>query len=489
MPRERIAIVGAGIAGLTAAAVLASRADVTVYERDEQPGGKLRQVKWGNRSIDCGPTVFTLKPVFEEIFAMCGERLEDHVRLSPLNVLARHAWPDGSMLDLYADKSQNVDAIAEFAGPREADAYLDFLKMAERTWTTLYWPFVRQTRASFPGLMLKTPVTDLIRLNPYITLWGELSKRFKDERLRQLFGRYTTYCGSSPFQAPGTLSLIAHIEQEGVWSIDGGMRALAEALERIASKRGVRFEYGADIEEIRTEGGRVNGIVGPAEANESPIVLFNGDADALARGKLNECGANGHKPRPVRKRTQSAVTLCFLGEADGFEPAMHNVFFSSDYRAEFDRVLTDERIPDEPTIYVFAPDYDSRQQKSQRFFCLMNAPAHGDTKTYSEEEQRQCQSKILSHVKMCGLTLTPEPETMVTTTPTEFAQRFPATGGALFGKPIHGWRASFLRPGIKTRTRGLYRAGGSVHPGSGVPMAALSGLMAAQTIMKDYGLT
>ena len=168
---------------------------------------------------------------------------------------------------------------------------------------------------------------------------------------------------------------------------------------------------------------------------------------------------------------------------------MHNVMFGDDYKAEFESVFERGHLPDQPTTYVFAPDFDQDDLTSQRFFCLINAPAHGDSKTYSEEEQRQCQNMIFDQLKACGFHLIPEPGTLVTTTPTDFAQRFPATGGALFGQPIHGVRASFQRPGIRTRTKGLYRAGGSVHPGSGVPMAALSGLMAAQTIIRDYGLT
>lgn len=488
MQKERVAIVGAGIAGLTAAAILGPRAQVTVFERDDRSGGKIRQEILGNRAIDCGPTVFTLKPIFDQIFAACGERLEDHLALTPLDVLARHAWPDGSRLDLYADIGQSAEAIAAFAGKREADAYLGYVKMARRVWETLYHPLIYQPDADFARMMVKTPPHQLIRLNPYISLWRELSGRFRDERLRQLFGRYTTYCGSSPFKAPGVLSMIAHIEQQGVWSIDGGMKALAEALLRVAIKRGATFEYGAEIEEIEKQGGQVTGVRGVKSAR-APIVLFNGDIAALERGQVGS-DTHGSRQAPAKKeRSQSAVTLCFSGESEGLPLHLHNVFFSSNYRAEFDNVFERGTLPDEPTVYVFAPDHDQPNDGTRRFFCLMNAPPHGDTNRYSEEDKRQCQSKILSHLKRCGLTLTPDPASMVTTTPAEFAERFPATGGALFGQPIHGWRASFQRPGIRTETKGLYCAGGSVHPGSGVPMAALSGLMAAQAIIRDYALT
>lgn len=481
MAQEKIAIVGAGIAGLTAAAVLGPHARVKVFERSDRPGGKIRQVSFGNRAIDCGPTVFTLKPIFEQIFALCGERLEDHLELTPLDILARHAWPDGSRLDLHADPEASAEAIAAFAGEREAKAFRDYLKTARRNWETLFHPMIKQPDANFARMVAKTPPHRLVRLNPYISLWRELSGRFKDPKLRQLFGRYTTYCGSSPFEAPGVMSMIAHIEQEGVWAIKGGMRALADALARIAQTRGVEFVFEADVEGVEEKGGRIAGLTG-AHADDFPIIVFNGDIAALEMMRTRRAPTS-------KERSLSAVTLCFEGHAEGFDPAMHNVFFSDDYRSEFDRIFGKGQLPVEPTVYVFAPDFDDAPDLRQRFFCLMNAPPDGDGRSYSEKERSACRSQILSHLERCGLTLRPGSGDITTTTPAEFAARFPATGGALYGQPIHGWRASFKRPGIRTQTKGLYCAGGSVHPGSGVPMAALSGLMAAQAIIKDYALT
>jgi 1-hydroxycarotenoid 3,4-desaturase len=484
MAEPRIAIVGAGIGGLTAAALLGPHAEVTVYERSEKAGGKIRQVVFGNRGIDCGPTVFTMKPLFERIFSLCGERIDDHLRLTPLSVLARHHWQDGSSLDLYADKERSAEAIAAFAGQKEADAYLGFIRMAGRTWKTLYSPLIEQEEANFGRLLSRTPPQRLIQLNPYISLWRELSGRFRDERLRQLFGRYATYCGSSPFKAPGVLAMIAHIEQEGVWAIDGGITALADALMNIARKRGARFSFGASIEGIERDGntatGVLNGAFSPAEG-----IIFNGDVAALSAGNL----AGAHEPARAPERSLSAITMCTEGSAKGTPLALHNVFFSSDYRGEFDTLARQQGLPEDPTVYLYAPDFDQSPEENNRFMALINAPPDGDRKAYTEGEVSACRNRILTQLKRCGLKLQPDPASTVMTTPADFARRFPATGGALYGRPVHGWRASFQRPGIRTRTRGLYCAGGSVHPGSGVPMAALSGLMAARAVMQDYALT
>ncbi|NRA31205.1 MAG: FAD-dependent oxidoreductase, partial [Parvularculaceae bacterium] len=404
MPQKRVAIVGAGIAGLTAAAVLSRSAQVDIYERDDRPGGKVRQVRWGNRAIDCGPTVFTLREVFDDIFQACGEEIDDHIQLQPLDVLARHAWPDGSRLDLYADKEKTAEAISAFAGPREADAYLDFLRMAGTTWDTVYEPFVKQAKPSLLNMIMKVPPKRLFRRDPYLTMWQELSVRFKDERLRQLFGRYTTYCGASPFKAPATLALIAHIEQEGVWTVRGGMASLAAALVRVAEARGARFHYGASIQEMSISGGRVSGL---AEHGDADLVLYNGDGAALANDGAITQGKNDPASLSPSGRTQSAVTMSFLGQTEGFEPAVHNVLFSNDYRAEFDDVFDRHRVPQQPTVYLFAPDAEGPDIDDKRHFCLINAPAHGDTHTYTEEDERLCQNKIMAQAKACGLNLKP----------------------------------------------------------------------------------
>ena len=230
----RVAVIGAGVGGLAAALALAAHGlEVVVLERAAAPGGKMREIALGDARLDAGPTVFTMRWVLEEIFAEAGAALDAHLALRPAAVLARHAWDgDGGRLDLHADPARSAEAIGEFAGPAEARGYLAFCDRARRIYATLERPFIRAPRPSMLSLITAAwpaGLAELWGVSPFATLWKALGDHFRDARLRQLFGRYATYCGSSPFLAPATLMLIAHVEQQGVWLVEGGMHRVARA--------------------------------------------------------------------------------------------------------------------------------------------------------------------------------------------------------------------------------------------------------------------
>jgi 1-hydroxycarotenoid 3,4-desaturase len=495
MPTEKVAVIGAGIGGLAAALDLAGRGlQVTLFERSAAPGGKLRAAMFGDTAVDAGPTVFTLRHVFEELFVDAGAALSDHVTLQPLNILARHAWPDSCSLDLSADILQSSANIGEFAGAAEARRFLAFCERAKQIFQTLDRTFMRAQRPSPLGLVTASGASglpQLMRISPFTTLWQELGKYFHDERLRQLFGRYATYCGSSPFHAPATLMLIAHAEQDGVWSIEGGMHRLAQAVAALAERNGVRIHYNSGVRNITAAHGRVSGVtLENDEWHPFNAVVFNGDAAALANGHLGRDIARAVPQVDKRQRSLSAVTWTGLAETRGFPLTRHNVFFSRDYRAEFDDIFVHRRVPSDPTVYVCAQNRDdtgSNITGPERLLILINAPPDGDCASNLEIES--CRDRTFLQLERCGLSVSTQPKTMRVTTPQDFDWDYPATGGALYGQASHGWMASFRRPGARSRMPGLYLAGGSVHPGPGVPMAAISGRLAAQALMQDLAST
>jgi 1-hydroxycarotenoid 3,4-desaturase len=484
----RIAIIGSGIGGLSAALDLAAEGhEVTVFEKEAAPGGKMREV--GPARIAGGPTVFTMGWVFEELFEAAGLRLSDYVRLTPLDVLARHAWDANGTFDLHAGPARATEAVGAFFGAAEARNYTAFLGETASIYRTLERSFLAAPRPSPISLSARIGfhrIGALLALKPLSTLYGALARRFRDPRLVQLFARYATYTGASPFKAPATLMLIAHVEQAGVSLVEGGILRLAEALRRAAEAKGAVFRLGAGVARIETHGGRASGLVlDSGERHAANVVIANADSHALASGLFGDSAQGAVAPTPRAARSLSACVWTATGQASGFPLAHHNVVFSRGYRAEFDAIFGRGESPAEPTVYVCAQDrgHGADAPSTERFQILTNAPAHGDTTPYGEKERARCRTAMMEQLARCGLTLTLESETL--TAPPDFARLFPATGGAIYGRANHGMWAPFRRPGSRTRLPGLYLAGGGSHPGAGVPMAALSGRLAAQSVRVD----
>jgi 1-hydroxycarotenoid 3,4-desaturase len=541
--RQPVVIVGAGVAGLAAALDLAARGvPVQVLEAADRPGGKMRRAALGADAFDAGPTVLTMRWVFEELFADAGMNFAHHVASRPAGILARHAWPEGQTLDLHADMARSADAIARFAGPAEGRAYLRFCAEARATYRALEHDYIRAQRPSLPELTRRIGArrwSDLFAIRPFENLWHALGRHFRDPRLRQLFGRYATYCGSSPYAAPATLMLVAHVEQEGVWLPEPGMYGLAEALERAARMRGARFRYQSPVQRLeRGRNGSWHVELAGGEVLAAGAVIANADAAAIARGRLGTDAVRAAAGSDARARSLSALTWLVRAPTQGFALLRHNVFFSRDYGAEFAALFGQRRLPEDPTIYVCAQDrgaaadeagddaahqapheaapgaaqqatgpgaaagaatdaaagiaarraaQGTAQHAAERLLCLINAPADGDRPDAAAADRRAGRydaARIFGLLGRYGLHIDRASASVLQTTPEDFERLYPGSGGALYGGATHGWRAAFQRPGAASAVPGLFLAGGSVHPGPGVPMAALSGRLAARCVIE-----
>lgn len=500
-PPAPVVVIGAGVGGLACAIALAAAGErVLVLERAASAGGKLREIAVGGHRLDAGPTVFTMRWVFDELFDLAGARFATQVGLKPLPTLARHAWSDTARLDLHADLEHSVDAIARFAGPAEGRRYRTFCDRARAIYDVLEQPFLRSSRPTPVSLVAGAGLRGLpgvLRISPFATLWSALGEHFHDARLRQLFGRYATYCGSSPFHAPATLMLVSHVERTGVWGIDGGMYRLVEAMTSLAKANGALFRFDADVSEIEVGTGAARGVrLADGERIDASAVVFCGDSSALGQGLLGAPLATRIDRLADEPRSLSAVTWSRVATASGFELGRHNVFFGGDSAREFDQLFGRSRLPEDPTVYVCAQDREepdapraAHAARAERLLVLVNAPAlppagRDVDPTTLDRELERCETRMQARLERCGLTLSgPAP---VRTSPADFARLFPGSRGALYGMASHGWMATFKRPAARTRITGLYLAGGTTHPGPGVPMAALSGRQAATSVLADH---
>jgi len=494
MSTKRVIVIGAGVGGLVTAIDLARQGlEVIVVEKAQTPGGKMREIPVGDARIDGGPTILTMTWVFEQLFADLGATMSDYLRMEKAEILARHAWSDTERLDLYADFERSADEVSRLAGPEEGRRFREFSAQAKRVYETLEGPFLCSSRPNPISLAMRVGLThlnDLFAIKPYTSMWRILNDYFKDPRLHSLFGRFPTYVGASPLQAPATFMLMAQVEQNGIWLVEGGMHRIAAALSRLAEEQGVRFQYGVEASEIHVENGRAAAVsLANGERLAGDAIVLNGDVAALAAGLFGQGVSRAAAAVPLSERSIGLMAWTLTARTQGFPLVRHSYFYSDDYAAEFRDVFERRRLPDGPTVYVCAQDRNDRDglgpDGPERLLLLTYAPPIGDTHTFEGAEIEQCAERTFSHLARLGLQVDRQPATTVLTTPDKFHRAFPASGGAIYGRAAHGWRSSFIRPTSRSRVPGLYLAGSTTHPGPGVPMAAISGRLAAATLVGD----
>ena len=494
---NKVIIIGAGIAGLATALKLSSEGlNVEVYEKNCGPGGKLRSMDSILGPIDAGPTVFTLKPWFDDFFKEIGECLEDHLTISEQSVLARHWWPDNSTLDLVPDFESNLSSIRDFSGQKSAEEFEKFYKQTKIAFDLFESPIMRSPKIDLSTLLrvvLRNQRNVSSILFRYRNLWGYLSANFSDPRLRQLFARYATYVGASPFEAPPILALIWQAEARGVWQILGGMNKLPIAMEKLARKNGVKFNYLSEVKTIEIENGVAKGIIDNLDNfNRTDHIVFNGDPAAIYKGLLGKGVANAIHRKGVNDRSLSAFVWSFSSKPRGKNLSLHNVFFNSDYTSEF-KDIGKGQMPNDPTIYICAQDRGISPNigGKERFEIIVNGPPNLKefNKSTKKEEFEKCKKITFETLKKMGQEFLQAPKISDLTTPTEFQKMFPGSDGSIYGLSPSKTLSTFRRPKVKLKTKGLYLAGGGVQPGPGVPMALTSGKHAAEMILKDLFLT
>ena len=489
---KHIAVVGTGVGGLASALrLLGAGFRVTVYEAAATPGGKMRTVPSLAGPVDAGPTVLTMRWVFDDLFAAVGEDLNDHVTLTKSDTLARHFWSDGTTLDLCADPKTSTANVKTVFGVKAAKEFQSFSARAEQLFNAFNAPMMQAAEPSSLALAKTVAMNPklLFAMAPHKTLSGLMRTSFSDPKLRQLFGRYATYVGGSPYLSPALLSLIWHAEGTGVWAVKGGMNKLAQAMCDLIIAKGGEVHFNTKIDNIATDTDGINLMT-----NFHPIhvdaAVFNGDPRAIYQLGLGLSVSPAVSAQAVEPRSLSANVMAFAATPEGVDLSHHNVFFGDDPRDEFNPLAQDND-PTDPTLYVCAQDRGGGHQPSgpERFEIIMNAPPCAQDATRNEQKASTCQTQILSRLASMGLTFSPLPDATALTMPADFHAMFPASLGSLYGRSPHGMTAGLKRPTARTSINGLYLAGGGAHPGAGVPMATLSGKHAAEAIMQDLAST
>jgi phytoene desaturase len=496
---NRVAVVGGGLGGLAAACTLAARGyGVVLLEKNAWLGGKAAVLEEGGYRFDMGPTILTLPSVLRRVFAEAGERLEEHLDLTRLDPQWRCFFHDGSVLDLRQDAGTMAAALEAFA-PGSAKGYRRFLGLSRRQHDVserfFFWRPVGSPWDLFDTTSAFQPSTvrALLDLRPGRSVAATVRAHAADARVAQMLDHFTQYVGSAPDQSPAVLCGIAHMQTgEGVWYPRGGTGAVPRALAALAERLGVELRCGAGVRRILTDaGGRAYGL--ETESGErlgASAVVANSDSVRTHRDLLGGPARRRFERRRGYEPACSGVVL-YLGLDRGYgHLAHHNFVFSRDPGEEFDAIYRQGEPAPDPTCYLAAP---ARTEPAvappggEALYVLVHAPhlrPHHDWKRMLPAYRRTILDKLATTAGLTDLEGRIRVERWLT--PQDIHDRYGVLDGAIYGLASHGKFLGAFKPSNRSPdVPGLYLAGGSAHPGPGMPMVLMSGWIAADALDRD----
>lgn len=486
-----IMVIGAGIGGLSAAIRLAGAGRrVIVLEQNSAIGGKMGEWESHGFRWDTGPSVITMRHVLDDLFASAGRDLNDTLTLLPVDPITRYFYADGTVLDATRDLSRMAAQIAAL-DEHDVEGYLAYLAYAARIHRITGSVFIYQDPPTL-ARVARTPFPDALHVDPLRTMDRAIRSFVHSPHLRQMLGRFATYVGASPYKAPATLNVIAHVELTGgVWYPQGGVYSIARAFGALAAELGVEVRTNSAVSGIVVRDGAARGVVlADGTLIEADAVIANVDVATVYERLLPR---ESVKARRVNQLTSAEPScsgfILMLGvEGQHEQLAHHNILFSSDYRREFYDIFARSVPPDEPTIYVSITsktDAGHAPPGCENWFVLVNAPALGASYDWTANAVSY-RERVLTRLAAFGLDVRGMIRAERMLTPLDLERMTGARRGALYGASSNERLSALRRPHNRAPdVKRLYFAGGTTHPGGGVPMVTLSGAAAARMVLQD----
>ncbi|NGP76511.1 phytoene desaturase [Balneolaceae bacterium YR4-1] len=491
MNAKNIHVIGAGLGGLAISCLLASDGHrVTVFEKNDSPGGKINQVIADGFRFDTGPSLMTMPFVLKELFERCGFRAEDYINLKPVEPICRYFYQDGTVFTSYQDLDNTLDELSQLA-PVDVDNYIKFLDYSSNLYQRTKDAFLFNPLYGLKDLG-NLNLLDFFRIDAFHTVSDRVDEYFKSPYLRKFFKRFTTYNGSSPYQAPATLNVIPYVELSmGGYYVDGGMYAIVTALHRLAMDLGVEFRFNSDIKRIKVLNKQVESVIdSEGEKHTADLVVSNSDAAETYLELLGEDAVSESKKENIENLEPSCSGfVLLLGINRRYEQLRHhNIFFSEDYELEFQKIFREKVMPEDPTIYIAntsASNPEHAIEGGSNLFVLVNAPYLSENYNWDEHSEAYA-SFIISELEKRGLeNLSSSIVHQSHITPADFREKYRSNRGSIYGTSSNSRFAAFLRPRNKSReVKGLYLTGGSTHPGGGIPLVILSAFHAMELIRR-----
>lgn len=488
-----IVIIGSGIGGLTAACLFSKDGhDVTVIEQNSTVGGKLNQIESDGYRFDTGPSLLTMPFVLERLFDYCDKEMSDYLTLEPLVPLCRYHYPDGEQFDNYSDLPLTLKQIRSFA-PEDVESYAEFLghsaSIYQRTAETfLFNPLY--SKEDLKGLKF----SDLFKIDALSTVAEVVERRFSSKHMRHFFKRFSTYNGSNPHKAPGTLNVIPYVElMLGGFYIKGGMYALATSLKELAESQGVKFTFNTAVERIETKRSKVSGVTtDDGTTHTCSTVISNADSVATYSELLSDEAIKPRKKNSMKAQEPSSSGFVMLLGCNRRWDRLkhHNIFFPSYYDDEFTDLFSEKRPVEDPAVYVSQTslsDEGHAPEGHSNLFILVNAPALNGFSDWKSIRESYA-DKIITRLQREGLIdLEKSIEFKHIIDPEDFLELYGSHHGSIYGLSSNNRFSAFLRPRNKSADiEGLYLAGGSTHPGGGIPLVTLSAFHAHELFNRTH---
>lgn len=490
--RTRIALVGAGVGGLSAAARLAADGfAVTVYEQGAGPGGRCGRIAERGFTFDTGPTLLLMPEVLEETFAVCGRRMTDYLTLHRCDPNYRIHFRDGSAVTFTTELTAMAQEL-ERIEPGSSQRYLAFLAQGQVQYRTSVDRFVGRNFDHLGQFLTPGNLRQVLRVRAHRKMYGEVSRFFRDERLRAALSFQTMYLGISPYDAPAVYGLLPYTELGmGIWYPEGGMYALPLALERLCRELGVELHYRTPVARIACDGGRATGVVlGDGRHAPADVVLCNADLPWAYRNLLD--AKHTRLPRAERLRYTSSAYMLYLGVSRRVPELLHhNVFFGRDYRGSFEDIFRRFRVPEDPSFYVNVAsrtDAGAAPAGTDGVYVLVPVPHRHPSLDWAVEGPR-LRARVFARLAEIGCgDLERHVVVEQQRTPDDWETTLNLEHGSAFGLSHDFFQVGPFRPKNQDpNVRNLFFVGASTQPGTGLPMVMLSARLVAERIRAHAG--
>ena len=484
---KKAIIIGSGIGGIATALRLRSmNYDVTVFENNNYPGGKLASFDLGPYRFDAGPSLLTMPHFIDELFDLFNENPRDYFNYKKKDISCRYFWDDGTKLNAYSEKSKFINEINKVLGVKES-TISTYLLNAKRKYDLTKSMFLEQSLHKLKTYLSKDLLIGLynvfsFQINKTLNQVNELE--LKEPHLVQLFNRFATYNGSSPYKTPGMMTLVQHLEQEyGTYVSDKGMNNITKSLYDLALRQGIDFKFNSFVSQILVSGKRAIGVSVGEESYSSDIVVSNMDIVPTYRNLLK----NYYQPEKTLSQERSSSALIFYwGINKEFKNLdLHNIFFSNDYKKEFQSIFEKKSIFSDPTVYINITSKDVKgdaPDNCENWFVMINSP--NDSGQDWDNMIDEVKSNILKKInRLLNIDLEDYIEYEKVYTPKTIESNTQSYMGSLYGSSSNNLMSAFLRhPNFSNKILNLYFCGGSVHPGGGIPLCLLSAKIVSQLI-------